>query len=119
VRQVVLAAAARRDIEDILWFSEERFGEEAARRYRVLVTLALNELQQEPNQPTAKRVGVGEIHIFPLRIVARRLAASDAVRAPPHVMAYPYDAETVEIVRVLHAAMNLPLRLSGSEAVNV
>ncbi len=112
MRRLSVTDAAQRDIQDIYWTSQDRHGLEAARRYRSLVALALDDLQQEPNRPTSKAVGIASLRLYALRIPARRLARQDAVRSPPHLVIYRYDELEVEIVRVLHAAMDLPHHLA-------
>ena len=38
------------------------------------------------------------------------MPAAERVRSPPHVVVYRFDEERVQIVRVLHEAMDLPNR---------
>jgi len=112
MRELVVSIAAQAEIDDILWFSETRHGSEAARRYRLLLNRAFSDLLHDPAPPTSRSDEVGDLRLYSLQIVARRLKAGDVVKAPPHVVVYRFDDSLVEIVRVLHAAMDLPQQLA-------
>ena len=113
MRRLVITAAARRDIQQALWTSEDRHGDAAARRYRTLIELAIEEIRQSPDRPTSKSAQVADLRLFPLKLSARRLPANQVVRTAPHVLVYRFDVGSVEVVRLLHAAMDLPRHLAA------
>jgi toxin ParE1/3/4 len=64
VRRYRLAPSARRDLVDILAWSEERHGAVARARYERLITTALRKLALDPHRPgarelTSERPGLG------------------------------------------------------------
>lgn len=100
-----------RDIAEVLRTSRERHGSAASARYERLIELAFDELRCDPQRPATRAVGGGDLHVYALRFPARRMPASEAVHSPPHLVAYRFDDAVVQIVRVLHEAMDLPMRL--------
>lgn len=111
MRRTKIAPLARVDAAAIIHHSLERFGPAAARRYRRLIQQAYADVAQAPERP-GSRPFPGGLRLYPLRLAARRLPAEDRVRMPSHLIAYRFDEELVEIVRVLHEAMDLPRRLA-------
>jgi toxin ParE1/3/4 len=110
VRRYRLAPSARRDLVDILAWSEERHGAAARARYERLITTALRELAREPHrlgarELTSERPGLLVYHLRHSRARARR--PGGGVRDPRHVILYRASAELVTILRVLHDAMDL------------
>ncbi len=112
MRRLFVAGAAQADIEDILEFSRATHGAEAARRYLVLIHQGIADVWREPGRPTCTTDEPGGLRHYPLRLAARRLARADNVRSAPHLIVYRYDEAMVEIVRLLHAAMDLPRHLA-------
>jgi toxin ParE1/3/4 len=107
MRALLVAPRAQRDIDAALTDSAAR-----------LITLAIEALHKRPDRPSAQPSEFGDLRLYALRVAARQLSAHEPVRSPPHVIAYRFDDQTVEIVRLLHEAMDLPRHLEravGSE----
>ena len=114
MRKLLVAPRAQRDIDAALTDSVERHGRDAARRYRGLIALAIKALHSRPDRPAAHASGVGDLHLYALRVAARQLGGDQPVRSSPHVVVFRFDEQTVEIVRVLHEAMDLPNHLESA-----
>lgn len=115
MRRLEITATARRDIDVILETSGSRHGAGAASRYRRLIGLAFSELRRDPRRLGSQDPRIADLRLYALRHPARRLPPAQAVRAPPHVVVYRHDLERVEIIRLLHQAMDLPRRLQAIE----
>ena len=63
MRRLVVAPRARRDIDAALTDSAERHGGGAARRYRRLITLAIDALHERPDRPAAASAEVGDLRL--------------------------------------------------------
>jgi len=108
MRRLFVAPRAQRDIDATLAESATRHGRHAARRYRRLIALAIEALHEQPDRPAARPAEIDDLRLYALRVATRQLGADDLVRSPPHVVVFRFDAQTVEIVRLLHEAMDLP-----------
>lgn len=113
-RAVRLAAAAEADIEHILRWSAEQFGERQARAYAKTLAAALEALSEtlaplaaRPRDDIAK--GLFTLH------VARR------GRRGRHFVVFRIgddeDIEVTEVLRVLHDAMDLPRHVPPDDDV--
>ena len=111
MRRLFVAPRALRDIDATLATSETRHGRHAAGRYRRLIALAIEALHEQPDRPAAYSAEVDDLRLYALRAAARQLGAQAQVRSPSHVIAFRFDDHTVEIVRLLHEAMDLPRHL--------
>lgn len=111
MRKLLIAPRAQRDIDTALHDSAERHGLNAARRYRRLITLTIQALQKRPDRPAARLIGVGDLRLYALRTAGRQLDLREPVRAPSHIVVFRFDEERVDIVRLLHEAMDLPRHL--------
>ena len=111
MRRLIVAPRAQRDIDATLIDSETRHGRQAARRYRSLIALAIEALHEQPERPAAHAAEVDDIRLYALRTAARQLGPHSQVRSPSHVIAFRFDDHTVEIIRLLHEAMDLPRHL--------
>lgn len=113
--RIVLSPVARRDIREALTWSQERFGERAARRYGELLKQALYDVAADPERAGSARRpelarGVWTYHLY----FSRDRARSDLgiVRKPRHLLIYRRRGETaIEIVRILHDARDLERHL--------
>ena len=108
MRRLEVARRARRDIDLILWTSHDRHGPRAADRYRRLIAEALSQLREDPARASSRSAGIGDLRLYALRVAGRAADPADRVGEPPHVVIYRFDDARVEIVRVLHEAMDLP-----------
>lgn len=113
MRRLVITPEARADVRAALRESRLKFGPLARARYRLLIETAYRDLAARPN-----RAGVSEpaeipadLHLYPIRHSRARLAAVDRVGHPRHVIAFRFDETRIEIVHLLHEAMDLPTRL--------
>ena len=113
--RIVLAPSARTDIREALIWTQERFGERAAARYRDLLKQALRDIAADPARPGSKERpdlarGIRTYHL----VFSRDRAAGDlgVVRKPRHFLVYRRRGEDViDIVRVLHDARDLQRHL--------
>jgi len=114
VRRLIVAPTAAREIRAIIADSRARFGNEAASRYRVLVSTALTELQAQPERPAARfRQDLGGgCWLYHLRHASLRFPRNERVSNPRHFVAYRCTQEFVQIIGLLHDAMDIPEALS-------
>ena len=112
--RVILAPAARRDIIDILKWSEEKFGRRAAARYRALLKQALRDLAADPERPgsAARPELASGARTYHLHFSRERSRAKGRVKSPRHFLLYRRGNEgTLEVARVLHASRDLERHL--------
>jgi toxin ParE1/3/4 len=113
--KVVQAPAARQDIRELLKWSQLRFGERAAARYRALLKQALRDIAADPERPGSHArpdlaPGVRTYHLSYSRNRAK--AGLGTVNAPRHFLIYRRHSETVvDLLRVLHDARDLERHL--------
>ena len=113
--RIVLAPAARSDIREASMWSQERFGDRAARRYRDLLKQALSDIAADPERPVSKQRpdlarGVRTHHLFLSRDRAR--GGLGVVGKPRHFLVYRRRGEAgIDVVRVLHDASELERHL--------
>src|SRR5438067_4177985 len=107
---MVRAPSARRDIREVLMWSQDRFGKPAGARYRDLLKQAFRDIAADPKRPGSQERrdlvrGVRTYHLF----FNRDRARSDLgiVRKPRHFLVYRLRASAIEAVRVLHDARDL------------
>ncbi len=114
-----LSSEAESDIADILAWSHERFGKPARRRYQALIAAAFRDVASRPEGigSTARpELGAG-IFVWHLRLSRRHVPSGvGAVHRPRHFVVYRRAGSVVEIVRVLHDAMELSRHLGSDEA---
>lgn len=111
----VISPAAERDIQSILAWTHERFGQQARLRYEALLVRAILDVVDDPERagshsrpeiaPAARTY-----HLWHSR--DRVEPAGDRVRQPRHLLLYRTRADgRVEIGRVLHDRMDLAQHL--------
>jgi toxin ParE1/3/4 len=116
--RLVLSSAARRDIYVALTWSEDRFGEAAADRYRELLKQALRDVTADPERPgllerSELGNGIRTYHLFFSRSRAKRSVVG--VKNPRHILVYRRRGEAVvHVVRVLHDACDLERHLPST-----
>lgn len=104
---------ARTDIVDILRFTEVKFGEGARRRYQGLLQTTFLSIAEEPSRVGSSArdelaPGLRSLHLFFCRLEV----ATDRVIRPRHIVFYrQVDDQVIEIVRILHDAMEVSLHL--------
>jgi toxin ParE1/3/4 len=106
---VRLTAAAEADFEDILRWTVGRFGEAQARIYAETLSAALNVLATGPTVVGARRRDDILRGIFTLHVArkGRHFVMFRVGRAP--------DREVIEVLRLLHDAMDLQRHLPPAE----
>ena len=109
---VTLAATADRDFLDIMDWSIDHFGSDAADRYAALIGQALTDLGDDPLRAGARqRAGLPEdLYLYHLAS-SRARVAGDPVKAPRHFLLYRIDAARVEVLRILHDSHDLAQHL--------
>jgi len=106
-----IAPAAAGDIESILAWTHEHFGERARLRYEALVIRALLDVAEKPDLPGSFARpeiadAVRSYHLFYSRRHVKREAGR--VAHPRHFILYrtAHDG-TIEVIRVLHDSMDI------------
>jgi len=118
-----LSHTALSDIEDVLRYSQVQFGPQTGIRYQALIRTAIEDLAETPDRVgSSPRDELSEgLRSFHLTCVRKQAAtATGTVQRPRHVVFYRLaDDQVIEIVRILHDAMevrqHLTLELRGSE----
>jgi len=113
LKRLRITAAAQADIDILLLNSEETFGQETARRYRLLLTEALNRIRSDPERAGAPSQSgpLSDLRIFPIRLARLRIRPAERIARPRHVLVFRLAGDVVVLVRVLHDAMHFPSHL--------
>ncbi|MBN9430526.1 MAG: type II toxin-antitoxin system RelE/ParE family toxin [Burkholderiales bacterium] len=110
-----VAPAARADIADALRHSRLRFGAAARQRYLALIGAAFEALAEDPHRigSQARDELVPGLRSFHLHY-ARNRSRGDRVEQPRHIVFYRIGNDrVVDIVRLLHEAMEISQHLAG------
>ena len=110
--RVRLTAAAEADFRDIIGWSAEQFGDARARAYGETIALALETLTDGPGVPGVKArdeilPGVQTLHAARRGRRARHFILFRVAKAE--------GGDTIEILRILHDAMDLARHLPSEE----
>ena len=101
-----LTHVAQADIVAILAWSEDQFGEEARKRYEVLIATAIRDAAssaRDIGHPTRPELGDG---VFSWHLAqSRTRAPGKSVRRPRHFLIFRREGDVLVIGRVLHDAM--------------
>lgn len=106
-----LSAAARNDFDEIIDWTVDQFGEAQATAYARALTALVGDLDEGPSQPDVKErpeIGKGT---FTLHITRRG-------RKGRHFVVFrvvDQRTKTLEVLRFLHDAMDLPRHLPPAE----
>jgi toxin ParE1/3/4 len=110
-----LSPLAERDIEAILAWTHEHFGERGRLRYEALLVRAIQDVADDPMRAgsLARPELAPGARTYHLRLSRDRIVpASQRVRRPRHFLLYrARQDEPVEIGRVLHDGMDLARHL--------
>lgn len=109
--RLLLTRPAVQDIDRILAYSANRFGEDRADRYHSLILKALRLLERDPDNRSVRRV-VGarpDIRLFFLRSVPQ--GRPKIVGRPRHAILFRTEADRVRILRLVHERMALEKHL--------
>jgi toxin ParE1/3/4 len=110
--KVRLTAMAKVDIRDIVNWTTERFGGAQAKTYSTTITSALRTLKAGPDAVGVKsRDDLGDgVLILPVSRMGRRGRHLILFRIAPYG-----DANTLQVLRILHDAMDLPRHLADDD----
>lgn len=111
MRRIVLDIAARIDTVAIVNTSFTNFGRLAADRYGELINQAYRDLAVDPRRSGAKIFESG-VYLYHLRNARKRTPTGERVSRPRHLIAYRFNDEVVEIIRVLHDRMDVVAHLA-------
>ena len=101
--QVRLSSKAQQDIRDMLLWSFDRFGADAAQRYNRLLQRAVADVAANPacaGSRSRQELGIG-IRSYHLRL-SRKNMTPPLVGTPRHFILYDVQGEAVRILRVFH-----------------
>ena len=113
--QYRISNAARADIVDILKVSQTQFGDQARQRYQKLILAALQAIAGTPyrigsHERDELAPGLRSYHLVYSRQQAKH--PHGTVKGPRHVVFYRVaNDEVIEVVRLLHDAMDVQLHL--------
>ncbi len=113
--QYRISNAARADIVDILRLSQAQFGDQARQRYQALILAALQAIADTPYRIGSYErddlaPGLRSYHLIYSRQQAKQ--PHGAVKSPRHIVFYRVaSADVIEVVRLLHDAMEGQLHL--------
>ena len=111
MRRYILAPAAERDIEQVLAWTHEQFGQRARLRYEALLVRAVSDVVEDPNRAGSHKrpeiaAGARTYHLCHSRDRVTR--EPGRVARPRHFLLYRTMPDgQVEIGRVLHDSMDL------------
>ncbi|GAB3599292.1 type II toxin-antitoxin system RelE/ParE family toxin [Microbacterium tumbae] len=109
--QLDLGEDAEADIDDVLEWSVFRFGESVRDGYQALIGATLASIARDPELAGSHdRHDLGR-GIRTVHLRTCRNEVSPAVRriaSPRHFVVYRHVGEVVQVVRLLHEAMDLP-----------
>lgn len=111
MRRLRVSAEAEAGYRDILRQSLLTFGPVIRQRYRILIGQAYSDLLADPQRRGVKAT-MRDLHLYPLTHSRTGIAKADRINRPRHIIVFRYDDDVVEIVRLLHEAMDFPTRLS-------
>ncbi|MBN9611850.1 MAG: hypothetical protein BGO26_16640 [Actinobacteria bacterium 69-20] len=109
--ELSLAPAARADIIDTLDWSVKNFGDLVREGYEALIVAAFDLIRDDPTVLGSRERADLAVGLRTLHLRACRNHVSPAVRrisSPRHFVVYRKVGEVVQVVRLLHDAMNLP-----------
>ncbi|NVZ83247.1 type II toxin-antitoxin system RelE/ParE family toxin [Pseudomonas yamanorum] len=109
-----ISNAARADIVDILRLSQTRFGDQARQRYQALILAALQAIAGTPyrigsHDRDELAPGLRSYHLIYSRQQAN--PPHGTVKSPRHIVFYRVANDVIEVVRLLHDAMEVQLHL--------
>jgi len=117
MRRLILSLEGRVDVAGIPARSGDAFGQQARRRYGVLLDVALRDLLDDPKAVGSQMgpdLGVG-VHIYHLRHSRQRARGAGVIVSDPrHLIFYEYDEAEVRVMRILHEAMDLARHIPSS-----
>ncbi|KRP66964.1 type II toxin-antitoxin system RelE/ParE family toxin [Pseudomonas orientalis] len=116
--QYRISNPARADIVDILRLSQTQFGDQARQRYQALILAALQALADTPyrigsHDRDELAPGLRSYHLIYSRQQAKQTHGT--VKSPRHIVFYRVaNDDVIEVVRLLHDAMEVQLHLPNN-----
>jgi len=116
VKALRFARGARREIDIVVGYSRRRFGDDAARRYRALVRLALLALRENPDRHGAARIDDDSLQRRPFHLRHARLLAParERVAKPRHMLLFRVTEDHLIVLRLLHDSMDIEAHLAAT-----
>jgi toxin ParE1/3/4 len=116
--KLVLSAFAREDLALTLAWSEQVFGVAARSRYDALLLQAMRDLADDPERPGVHSVGRRtELKTYRIALSKNRVPREGGkVKSPRHLLLFRDDRGAVEILRILHDAMDLESHVPPEDA---
>jgi toxin ParE1/3/4 len=109
-----LAPAARQDVREVLRWSEQKFGETAAARYRALIKQAVRDIGADPERPGSKErpeIPIKGARTYHLEF-SRNRASGSRVKEPRHFLLYRRREDgVIEVARILHDGRDIQRHL--------
>jgi len=109
-----LAPAARQDVREVLRWSERKFGETAAARYRALIKQAVRDIGADPERPGSKErpeLMIKGVRTYHLSFSQSRVSGR-GVKEPRHFLLYRRrDDGVIEVARILYDGRDLQRHL--------
>ena len=109
-RHVIIAPAAQRDVEAILIWTHERFGEQARLRYEAILCQAIVDVAEDPDRTGChlRPEVAANARTYQLWHSRNRVASKPRVSQLRHFLLFrTRDDGCIEIGRVLHDSMDL------------
>lgn len=110
--QYTLSKAAEQDFVQIIRTSLRDFGRPASIRYKELMSVAIQQVAQNPERHGSRAFEKG-VRLYHLRHVSKQASVDGiVVRKPRHFIAYRVaESGTLQIVRILYDVMDLERHL--------
>lgn len=109
-----LALAARQDVREILTWSEQKFGQTAAARYKALIKQAVRDVSNDPERPGSQErpdVMIEGARTYHLQFSRSRVSGL-GVKDPRHFLLYRRRRDgVIEVARILHDGRDLARHL--------
>lgn len=97
-----------RDLQDVVAWSEAKFGAAAADRYGLLIRQALRDILHEPTRLGAKARPDLAPHAYVYHLIfSRDRVSGERVKAPRHFVLYRHVDRKIEFASLLHDSRDL------------
>jgi len=106
-----IGARARLDFRIIVSASGDQFGGGAQHRYRRLLEQAMDDVVADPLRAGVRAAGPEGLWLYHTRHARPRVPPKQRIARPRHLIVFRVFGDEVQILRVLHDAMDLPIRL--------
>jgi toxin ParE1/3/4 len=107
MRRLTFTRLADQDLVGLRSYTLDKFGTAARARYDALLSAAIRDLLTTPERPgSIARPDMGPA-LWTYHLRSSRAYGKSGVRSPRHLLLYRFDTEQLEIIRILHDAMEL------------